>query len=368
MAKTVPSKKKRNKKRSLRIQRILYTALVVIAVFVILYYLVVRPSGETSIVENTMGTILTPIQKTVTGITGFVKSWFGTSSSTEDMEATIEELKIENERLRIQIQSYAETERKLESYEVMLNAQNEYEDLSPVFAKVIAKDTGVWFDSFAINRGQNDGISVNMAVVNGDGLIGRVSEVGYNYAKVVSIVDPRSSVAALIGRTRDNGMLQGQTTSNSEKSECYMYYISNIGNIKVGDEVYTSGLDSRFPKGLYIGSVTAVSRSADSSDKYVVVQPAAEFSSIEEVFVLRQQVETIDENLAPVPTATPRPIAFTVKPTSSVSIYAVATAKVMDENAVWTRPTATPDATLVPSATPDLNDGKKAPEAIWLEK
>ena len=249
--------------------------------------------------------------------------------------------------------------------QVLLNAREEYESLTPVYAKVIAKDTGVWFDTFAINRGDNDGIKTNMAVVNADGLIGRVYEVGMNYSKVLTIIDPRSSVAALIGRTRDNGMMQGITTGSDETVECYMYYLPNIANVRVGDDVFTSGLDSLFPKGLKIGSVIAISREADTLDKYAVVAPAVDFSSIEEVFVIREVVQTIDEALPSVPTATPRPIVTPV-PTNTTSIYSYATQQVYDENAVWLYPTVTPAPTATPDSTIAPSASKKVPEEMWL--
>lgn len=365
MAKAPKKTSKKSKKRSLAIQRILYTLIVVLSVLIILYYLIVRPSGNISIFENGLGTIFSPVQSAITSVGDFVRSWFGTSSSTTEMENTILELKKENERLQIQINSFSETEQENQRLQVLLNAQDEYESLSPVYAKVIAKDTGVWFNTFAINRGSLDGIQANMAVVNGDGLIGRIYEVGYNYAKVISVIDSRSSVAALIGRTRDNGMMQGASGANTASAECYMYYLPNIGNVKVGDQVFTSGLDSLFPKGLLIGSVTAISRSSDSSDKYVVVNPSVNFSSIEDVFVLRIQVETIDEVLPSVPTATPRPIVTTQPTNTTNNIYAYETPAVVDDNAIWKYPTATPVVTPSPEPTAK-NDEKTVPEALWV--
>lgn len=145
-----------------------------------------------------------------------------------------------------------------------------------------------------------------------------------------------------------------------------MYYLPNIGNVKIGDSIYTSGLDSRFPKGLYVGTVTAISRSQETADKYVVVSPAVQFSSIEEVFVLREQVETAGESLPAVPTATPKPIV-TIKPTATSNIYSYETPRAVDDNAIWVMPTATPSVTAVPETTKAPGSDKPIPEASWLE-
>lgn len=356
--------KKISKQKARKRRYMIYSILVTLVVVFILYYLLSRPSGDISLVENGAGTILTPLQRGARTVTAFIKSWFGIGQDV-DLEEEIETLRVENELLHIRLNDLTEVEQENERLEVLLGAKEEYDALEPVFAKVIAKDTGVWFDTFAINRGQNDGIRTNMAVVNADGLIGRVYEVGMNYSKVLTIIDPRSSVAALIGRTRDNGMMQGINTGSNETVECYMYYLPNIANVRVGDEVFTSGLDSLFPKGLKIGSVIAISREADTLDKYAVVSPAADFSSIEEVFVLRKIVETIDDVLPSVPTATPRPIVTPV-PTNTTSIYSYATQQVYDENAAWLYPTVTPEPTATPDSTVSPSASRRVPEEMWL--
>ena len=73
--------------------------------------------------------------------------------------------------------------------------------------------------SFSINRGDMHGVSAGMAVVNGDGLVGRVYEVGMNYANVITIIDPRSSLACLVQRTRDNGIMEGGVADNADTAE-----------------------------------------------------------------------------------------------------------------------------------------------------
>ena len=363
---TTSTAKKVKKKNRRRVRNIIYSVLVALVVFLLLRYIVVRPTGETSVVENGVGTLFTPVQKVFSTVTGFVKSWFGTGTSEKeaDIETQLEELQMENERLQIEMNSLDEVQARNKELETLLGAREDYEALSPVYAKVIAKDTGMWFETFTINKGQNDGISPNMAVVNADGLIGRVNAVGLNFATVISIIDSRSSVASLVSRTRDNGMLQGQTETDADGTECRMYYIANLANIKVGDSVYTSGLDSRFPKGIYIGTVTAVSRSATSSDKYAVVQPGVNFSSVEDVFVLRELVQTVD-SLPVVVTPTPIPIV-TPAPTATVGIYNYVTPSVVNDDEIYLYPTATPDPNVTPTPTPTPRPTKPNPEAAWL--
>ena len=355
--------KRKKNSRSRRIRNTIYTILVIIIV-VILIATLVLPS-DTTVAQSGIGGIFTPIQRGISSVTTFVRGWFGTSSDNVSSDNELEQLRVENELLREQLNNYEELERENERLTRLLDAETDYEDLDPIFSKVIAKDTGVWFETFTLNKGMNDGVKVNMAVVNGDGLIGRVSSVGYNYCIVVSIIDSRSSIAALISRTRDNGMLQGVAETEDDDLECRMYYLSNLGNVNVGDTVYTSGLDSRFPKGLLIGQVTAVSRSSQSGDRYVSVHPAADFSAIEEVFILRKQVETIDA-LPVVPTATPIPVV-TVEVTPTTNIYQYVTPSVVKDDSTFEYPTPTPDPNLTPTPTPAPTPTQPVPEAAWIQ-
>ena len=159
-----------------------------------------------------------------------------------------------------------------------------------------------------------------MAVVNGDGLVGRVYEAGLNYAKVLSIIDTRSRLSCLVQRTRDEGILRGGMSDTDDEAECSVYYLPNVNNIVPGDVVVTSGTDQIYPKGLPIGAITQISLSAGSEGNFAVVSPSVDFLHIEEVLILRQKVETVSDgaNLPSVPTPTPAPTA-TPSPTPDAS-------------------------------------------------
>ena len=119
-------------------------------------------------------------------------------------------------------QAMAEVELENERLSRLLGAQDTYAALDPVYARVIARDAGEWFDTFSINKGTSDGVIVGMAVVSADGLLGKVYEAGLNYAKVISVIDSRSSVAVQrrqAWRSRPGASsVAGVTTSHSPQS------------------------------------------------------------------------------------------------------------------------------------------------------
>jgi len=325
------------KQKSKKIRRYIYAALVFLLVAATVFFLVVRGNGQITLPENAIGSLITPVQNAVSSVTNSVKRLVSNWRDYDDLQDAYDALSFDNEQMRMELISAEEALMENERLKAMLDARDTYTSLDPVYAKVIARDAGTWFQTFSVNRGSSHGVSNGMAVVNGDGLIGRVYEVGLNYSKVITIIDPRSAVACLVQRTRDAGIMRGQITASDDTAECFVYYLPNINSITPGDIVVTSGTDSLYPKGLKIGSVSAVSLDAGSDGTYAIVSPAVDFQRIEEVFILRTVIET-DSDVLPsinlanpnVPTATPR-----------VNVVVTAT-PAPTEDPYWYRPTPTP--------------------------
>ncbi|MGN0185684.1 MAG: rod shape-determining protein MreC [Aristaeellaceae bacterium] len=331
-----------------KLRRILFTTLVVLVVAAVIFFLVLRSSGQISIFENAVGTLVTPVQNAFRSVTTSVKDFFTDRKSLSELQQAYDELSFENEQLRMELQEAEEAVQENENLKTLLDARDTYSSLDPIYAKVIARDAGPWFETFSVNRGSSSGVTTGMAVVNGDGLIGRVYEVGLNYSKVISIIDSRSSVACLMQRTRDNGIMRGQVSSDDDTAECFVYYLPNINNISPGDTVITSGTDSTYPKGLKIGTVTALSLDAGSEGTYAVVTPSVDFQRIEEVFILRTVIETdSDENLPDVRTLQTTE-AYGATPTPGPNAEVTPTPEPTQAIDYWTRPTPIPDTTSVP--------------------
>ena len=334
----MPSKKKRkiNKRyarkrspqeirlRRIRRRNILFSILVILVVAAVVFFLILRNSNDISLAENGIGSLFSRVQSAFTSATSGVRNFVTRWHNYDVLEGQYNELSLKYQEASLQLDAAQEAMQENERLKSSLDAKSRYESLDPIYARVIARAPGQWFETFSINRGKNDGVSTGMAVVNGDGLVGRVYEAGNNYAKVICIIDTRSAVACMVQSTRDNGIMRGEITQSAVRAECYVYYLPSLNNVVPGDTVITSGTDSLFPKGLHIGTVTAVSMDAGSEGRYAVVAPSVDFQHLEEVFVLREVVETdSDENLPstvntmkPVTQATPAPGA-NVTPTPS---------------------------------------------------
>lgn len=232
-----------------------------------------------------------PAEKLAIEITApFQKFFIGTISTAKDIwknyfflvETRQENLRLNKkiDLLEIENSRYQElllTNQRLQ--QLLKFQQNTEETFLP--ARVIGWDSSVLFKSIIIGRGENDGLKINMPVVNSKGVIGRTVSVSPNYTQVLLITDQNSAVDGLVQRSRCRGMLKGRGLS-----ECSFDYVIKACDIETGDAIVTSGLGRAFPKGLYLGTVKKIKDSPEKLFKDVMVAPAVDFSKLEEVLVI----------------------------------------------------------------------------------
>lgn len=153
-----------------------------------------------------------------------------------------------------------------------------------VAASVIGQEPNNWYQCIIIDKGGKHGVSMDMATVTTDGLVGRVSKVWPDMSKVQLIIDQSSGVGAMVQRTRVNGVVVGML-----KNSCEFKYFDDNEDIQEGDVLITSGLGMVYPKGIMIGAVSKIEQKALNLDRYVEVKPFVHFSRLEDVFVLRKR-------------------------------------------------------------------------------
>jgi len=151
-----------------------------------------------------------------------------------------------------------------------------------VMAQVIAKESSPSSRTVTINKGADDGVQKDMAVIAPMGIVGRVQAVLSGTAKVILLTDPGSTLAVRVQRNREEGLLEGKIIT------CALKYVSYYADIQEGDLLVTSGLDGIYPKGLPVATVTKVTRHEASAFQTVLAEPAVRLSRLEEVLVLRK--------------------------------------------------------------------------------
>jgi rod shape-determining protein MreC len=155
-------------------------------------------------------------------------------------------------------------------------------------AQVIGSSGSEQSRSLYIDKGENDGIKPDMAVITADGIVGKVLHAYPSTSLVLLISDQSSGVGAILEKTRLQGILKGTSAG-----EVALEKVMSDETVPAGEMVLTSGGDGIFPKGLLVGRVTKVGAGSDLFLN-IRVRPAADLSRLEEVLV----VTKIDERQA----------------------------------------------------------------------
>ena len=150
-----------------------------------------------------------------------------------------------------------------------------------VAAQVIGRDASNWYRGLVLNKGERDGVNVEMGVITPAGAVGRVVKTTAFTAMVLLATDPHNAITGLIQRTRDEGIIEG-----SPHGRLRMKYLPLLSPIQVGDRIVTSGLTGGFPKGLAIGTITRVDKTEGDLFQSAEIMPEVDFSRLEEVMVI----------------------------------------------------------------------------------
>jgi rod shape-determining protein MreC len=154
-------------------------------------------------------------------------------------------------------------------------------------ANVVARDPANWWRTIEIDLGSRDGMATNLPVLTTDGLVGRISSVGYARSQVVLIGDPNCRVSALVQDTaQDTGILSASGPMDSSLAD--LTYLSSTASLKSGQQVVTSGIGGIFPKGIPLGQIVDSRQVAFGLYTEARVKLNANFGALEEVWVLTQ--------------------------------------------------------------------------------
>lgn len=232
--------------------------------------------------EKVLLEILAPAQKAVMGaieaVTGLGRRYvFLLDTEEENIQ-----LRQDLSHLRQQLVLYQEAHLANQRLRRLLEFK-ERTDLPMVAAEVVGLDPSGWFSTVILDKGEKDGLKWGMAVLNADGVVGRIVEVGYHHSKVLLVIDRNFSVDALVQRSRARGILSG-----GPKGVCHLQFVNRNADVKDGDLIVTSGLTGAFPKGIILGRVSAVDPAESDRGLFQMLEvvPAVDFDRLEEVLIV----------------------------------------------------------------------------------
>ena len=271
--------------------------IITIILAIVLIVLLFATSGHNAAEENDslVGKVIAPMQEglfgTTTGITDFFERLFGTS----DLNKQNLELSEKVSELQSQLRDYNTVIKENQRLKELLNYK-ETTDYDVVTAQVIGKNSGQWFEEFTVNVGAEDGVEMDMIVMNNSGLVGKVTEVFDSYCRIITIMNTDMNVPVMIERSRDYGVAKTISDSKSRATgKLRIEYMSTGADVVPGDTIVTSGMGGIYPKGLYIGQVSEVSTDANA-EAVVTVQSNVDFEHIEEVLIILEHFGEVDQH------------------------------------------------------------------------
>jgi rod shape-determining protein MreC len=249
--------------------------------------------GGVSLLQRALLSVLAPLQSGVAvTLGGLSELWHGWAFHRETYA--------ENRRLREQVREL-ETELQQRTFKAQESVRlrellelKQSVPLDTLAAQVVGRDGVPWFRTLTLDKGDQDGVRLDAAVISATGVVGRVFAVGPHAARVQTLLDRDSGAAALIERSRASGVVSGQVSGPEAGSEdLTLKYVPERADVAVGDLVVTSGLDRIYPKGLVLGRVRHVG-TATGLFRDIRVEPSARFERLEEVLVVRQPLAPIE--------------------------------------------------------------------------
>lgn len=259
--------------------------LIVTILLIVGMVLSLNKSYETKPNDNFIIKITMPIQKLVHSASSGIRGFFAHFGD-------IAQLREENKKLENKITSLEEQIEKNNIYKTenerlrkMLNIKDTYKEFELVAANVTGKDSSTWFLSITIDKGKDDGIKMADTVITADGLVGHVTDLGSDWARITTIIDSQSTVAVVVDRTEDLATVDGDVDL-AANGLCKMTYISKDSSITVGDMAKTSGLGGVYPKGIAVGKIVKIHPENKGVSQYAEIEPSVNFNRIYEVFVI----------------------------------------------------------------------------------
>lgn len=240
------------------------------------------------------GVLLVPFQNGISEVGGWISDKSDQLMEIKDVLAENQRLKEEVDRLTIENTKFQQERYELNQLRQLLKLDEEYSEYEKIGAQIIARDSSNWFSSFTINKGSNDGIKINCNVMAGSGLVGRVTDVGPNYAKVTSIIEDNNNTSGLLLSTGDHLIVTGDLTTMSKGMIAFNKLVDNENKAAVGDKIVTSNISNHYLPGILIGYISSIETDSNNLTKSGTLTTAVDFEHLEDVLVIMELKQTIN--------------------------------------------------------------------------
>jgi len=260
-------------------QRAGYLFLAVVLGQIILISAQVNSRTGVPVLESVTFGVFAEVQRTASAVASAIRSVWTGYIGLRHVRAENDVLKRQLADAQVQLQEQRALADRSRSLAELLGLRDR-STLQTIAAEIIADGATPDFRTKTIDKGMRDGLRTDMAVIAPAGIVGRIVIPSSRAAKVQLLIDRNAAAGAMVERSRAQGVVIGQGDDLLR-----LEYVSEVAGVIVGDTVVTSGIDGIFPKGFVIGRVESIERSGGTY-KRIVVRPAVDFRSLEEVLVV----------------------------------------------------------------------------------
>ena len=255
-----------------------------VASFALMSYNARDASTNQRRIRSLAQTIAYPIQRGTSAIGGWFDRAFGSIGELRGASAENKQLRQQVAQMEAELRDTRERAAEGARLEKLLKL-NETTKYGIVVAQVLGRDPSMWFDSVQIDKGRWAGIEVNMPVITGEGIVGRVVSTSPWSAQVMLATDEKSGAGAVVGQLGQSNAM-GSVKGLGESGLLEMRYVSGLEKVQPGDVVTTTGQDGIYPPGYKIGEVVEVKPGSATQAQVIRLRPTAGLEKLKEVAVL----------------------------------------------------------------------------------
>ena len=239
--------------------------------------------------NTAVGYVIVPFQSGIGKLGGYL------SRRSEELVA-IRSLLDENAQLKEQIATLTEQNTLLQQDKFELNHLRELYELDQQYdvypkigARIIGRDAGNWYATFVLDKGCEDGLDVDMKVIAGGGLVGRITSVGPNWSKVTSIINDNQNVSGKVLSTDDHLIVSGDLRLMADNCISFSQLMDSQGKVVEGDKIVTSNISDKYLPGILIGYISVIETDTNKLTKSGQLVPAVDFEHLKEVLVITEK-------------------------------------------------------------------------------
>lgn len=261
---------------------LLAAVLLAVGIFALSHY----TEGRAGPVANAVNFIVAPVRSGVNNVANWLEEKMLYLRSYDELLAENETLKQELAELEEQARTGAAAERENERLRDLLELREQRRELQYESAIVVSRSNSNWEATITLSKGSSHDIAVGDCVVDQyNQLVGVVTDCGTNWSTVSLIIDSALEMGGKLARTDVTAILEGDFSLMTQGT-LKLSYLPEDADLLAGDTVVTSGRGGVYPSDLVVGFVERVYTESDGVSRYAVVQPAAAFDELYQVFVI----------------------------------------------------------------------------------